>query len=106
MYVKVLSEYPHHLAEEVGKTYIEMRKKYPDDRSIAKPVVRAAVEAVDGMFRVTSFYKVKPGKLEESIDRAVERLLMFANIQGYKYTITVAYEAVEALKFIGMEAPE
>ena len=105
MYIKVVSKYPHHLASEVGKVYVEAMKAVPDDRSITKPVVQAAVEAVDGNFLVTHFAVIKPGKHQEAFDRASERMLHFAKLQGFGYTITFAYQVGEAMKFIGMESP-
>ncbi len=105
MYIKVVSRYPQHLASEVGKIYLEAMKQVPDDRSISKTVVRA-VEAVEGRFQATVFNQVKPGKLREAIDRANERMLIFTKVVGFEYSINVAYEMGEAMKFIGMEAPE
>jgi hypothetical protein len=106
MYIKIVSRYPQHLAVEVSKLYLEAMKKVPDDRSISKPAVRAAVEAADGKFLITAFYTAKPGKLREALDLANERMLIFTKIQGFEYSINVAYEVGEAMKFIGMEAPE
>ena len=105
MYVKTVSSYPQHLASEVGKLYLEAMNKVPVDRSISKIVVRA-VEAVEGRFQATVFTQVKPGKLREAIDHANERMIILTKIIGFEYSINVAYEIGEAMKFIGMAAPE
>jgi len=106
VYTKIISTYPQHLSEEVGKAYIEAMKKVPDDKSIAKPVIRAAVEATLEGFRVTAFNAVKPGKLREALDLASKRMLIFGKIEGFNYSINLAYNATEAMEFIGMQAPE
>ncbi len=106
VYIKVESIYPPHLADEVGKAFIDAMGKFPDDRTIYKPVVRAAVETTTDGFRVTAFYDVKPGKIRKALDLASNRMLIFAKLKGFKYAITTAYNDIEAMKFIGLAAPE
>lgn len=105
VYILVVSTYPPHLAEEVGKVYIEAMGKFPDDRAIAKPVVMAAVHTVPEGIQATSLSQVKPGKIREAFDLYSGRMLVFAKLKGFKYTIDVAYDAGEAMNMIGMTAP-
>ena len=106
VYIISVSTYPQHLSEEVGKTYIEAMKEVPTDRSISKPIIPAAVQTGPEGFKVTSISSIKEGKLKEALDRANKRMLIFAKLKGFRYTIEVAYDAVEAMGFLNMEAPE
>ena len=106
VYIISISTYPQHLADEVGKKYIEAMREIPTDRSLSKPVVSAAVQTGPEGFKVTSISSIKEGKLKEALDRANKRMLNFAKIKGFRYSIEVAYDAAEAMQFIGMEAPD
>jgi hypothetical protein len=102
VYIIVVSTYPPHLAQETGKVYIEAMGKFPDDRAIAKPVVMAAVHTVPEGIRATSISNVKPGKLREALDLYSGRMLVFARLEGFKYTIDVDYDGGEDMNLIGM----
>ncbi len=80
-------------------------QKYPDDRTISKPVVRSATWAVqEGMHSIT-ISSVQPGKVKEAMDIAHNRLLMVSAIEGFRYQINIAYDLVESMPLIGLTAP-
>ncbi|MFX1589549.1 MAG: hypothetical protein ACFFC1_15455 [Promethearchaeota archaeon] len=99
--------WPHGQSEKVGKVYLDAMKKYPDDKSISKPVLRSAIWAEkDGMFS-TTVSAIQPGKVKESIDLAMKRLLMMAEaIDEFKYEYHIAYDLVEGMPLVGLTAPE
>jgi hypothetical protein len=99
--------WPHGQSEKVGKVYLDVMKKYPDDKSIAKPVLRSAIWAVkDGMFSMT-VSAIQPGKVKEAMDLSSKRLLMLAEaIDGFKYEMHIAYDLVEGMPLVGLTAPE
>jgi len=82
-------------------------KKYPDDKSISKPILRSAIwNTMDGTFSMT-VSAIQPGKVKESMDLAMKRLLMLAEaIDGFKYEIHIAYDLVEGMPLIGLAAPD
>jgi hypothetical protein len=99
--------WPHGASSKVGKLYLEAMKKYPDDKSISKPILRSAIWNVkDGTFSMT-VSAIQPGKVKESMDLAMKRLLMLAEaIDGFKYEIHIAYDLVEGMPLIGLAAPD
>jgi hypothetical protein len=98
--------WPSGKSEQVGKRYLEAVKKYPDDRSISKPILRGAIWTTDeGMHSIT-VESVKPGKVKEAMDQATNQELMMATIEGWKYNIHIAYDLAEAMPLIGLKAPE
>ncbi len=99
--------WPHGQSEKVGKVYLDVMKKFPDDRTISKPILRSAIWAVkDAMFS-TTISSIQPGKVKESMDLAMKRLLMMSeSIDGFKYEINIAYDLVEGMPLIGLAAPE
>jgi hypothetical protein len=106
--VYIISEHwwPPGKSEEVGKLYLEAMQKFPDDKSIVKPVIQAAVWPVKkGMHSIT-VSSAQPGKVREAMDLSSNRLLLLANgIEGLRYSINVAYDLVEAMPFVGLKAP-
>ena len=105
--VYIVSEHwwPPGKSEEVGKLYLEAFQKFPDDTSISKPVVQAAVWAVKNGMHSLTISAVEPGKVKESMDLAYNRLLMLAAIDGFRYRINIAYNLIEAMPLIGLSAP-
>ena len=98
--------WPANKSAELGKLYLETVKKYPDDRSISKPIVRGAFWAIkEGMHSFT-IYSIKPGKVKEAMDHLTNQELMLSSIEGYKYQMNIAYDLVEAMPLVGLKAPE
>ena len=98
--------WPHGESEKVGKIYLDVMKKFPDDKSISKPILRSAIWAVkDGMFS-TTISAIQPRKVKESMNLAMKRLLMIAtSVDGFRYEIHIANDLVEGMPIIGLEAP-
>jgi len=99
--------WPHGQSEKVGKAYLDVMKKFPDDKSISKPVLRSAIWALkDGMYS-TTVSVIQQGKVKESMDLAMKRLLMVAeSVDGFKYEVHIAYDLVEGMPMVGLTAPE
>ncbi|MFX1426691.1 MAG: hypothetical protein ACFFBE_09585 [Promethearchaeota archaeon] len=106
--VYIITEHwwPPGKSEKVGKIYLEVMQKFPDDRSIVKPIIQSAVWPVaEGMHSIT-VGTVQPGKVKEAMDLSSNRLLMLANsIEGFRYKMDIAYDLVEAMPFVGLQAP-
>jgi hypothetical protein len=98
--------WPANKSAEVGKKYLEAMKKYPDDKSVEKPILRSAVwTTCEGMHSIT-VSSVLPGKVKEVMDIAYNRLLMLSIIEGYRFEIHVAYDLAEGMPLIGLSAPK
>ncbi len=100
------SWWPAGKSAEAGKLHLEVMKKYPEDRSIAKRESAAIWAVKEGMHSI-SIYSIKPGKVKEAMDIATNRALMEASsLEGLKYQINIAYDLVEAMPLVGLKAPE
>lgn len=98
--------WPANKAEEVGKKYLEALKKYPENRAISKPIVRSAIWTTnEGMHSIT-VNDIKPGKVKEAMDLATQTELVMSSIEGWRYSINIAYDLAEAMPLIGLKAPE
>ena len=98
--------WPPGKSEEVGKVFIEAYQQFPDDKSISKPIVQSAVWPAEQLMHSISVYSIQSGKVKEAMDIAYNRLLMFANaIEGWRYEINIAYDAVDAMSLIGLKPP-
>ncbi|NVM30664.1 MAG: hypothetical protein HWN65_17625 [Candidatus Helarchaeota archaeon] len=102
MYIVVRIRYPNDLAPEVGKKYLEVMQKYPDDPALGEPTVLAAVRSTQRGITVISMSKVKKGKTDEALAYAWKRMVEFNDIKGFRYTVETWLEVTEALKLIGM----
>ncbi len=101
------SWYPASQAEKAGKLFLEAMKKYPDDRSLGKPIIRAAVKMTKEGIHSIAISSVKEGKFKEANDIAINVSLMFAKgIERYKSSIDTYYDLAEAMPFVGLKAPE
>ena len=98
--------WPHGVSSKVGKVYLEVMKKFPDDKNISKPIVPSAIwNEKEGAFS-TTISAIQPGKTKEAMDLAMKRLLLLAeSIEGFKYEIHIAYDLVEGMPLVGLAAP-
>ncbi len=101
------SWYPASQAEKAGKSYLEALKKYPEDRSLGKPLVRAAVKMTKEGIHTIQIFSVKEGKIKEAMDQTINVALMSSKaIEEYKSSIDIFYDLAEAMPFVGLKAPE
>ena len=98
------SWFPANKSAEIGKIYLEVMKKYPDDRSISKVIARSINTEKEGIHTLV-ISAVKPGKVKEAMDITTNRLLMLSSIEGYQFQIYVAYELAEAMPLVRLQAP-
>ena len=102
MYLFTTSLYPNDKAKEAANMYIKAMAKYPPDVSLGTPIVPGAVLATSQGIKVIHIFDVKKGKLDDAMALAVNRMVMFYDIQGFRVTFETYLNLEEALKFIGM----
>jgi len=105
-YVMITTTFPTTKAREVAKVYLEVNKKYPTDKTLEKPIFQGAIKSGDEGIMTIGITEPKPGKMSEFLVRLQDSLVMYHDIEGYKYKIEVWYSVVEALGMLGMKAPE
>ncbi len=105
MYIVVESWWPAGKGADIGKGYLEVMKKFPDDKSIEKPIIRAAVWAEKKGMHSVVISSIKPGKVKEAMELWTNRGLMLSSIEGYVYITRIAYDLPEAMPFVGLAAP-
>ena len=102
MYIIITSLYPNDKAKEVAKMYLKCLEKYPVDNSVAAPVVPVAIRATHEGIRTIVISEVKKGKLDDAMATATNRLVMFHDIPGYRYSIQPFLTLEEGMKLIGL----
>lgn len=105
VYIVTNTWWPPNRSAEVGKTYLEAMNKFPEDRSLGTTTVPSATWAEKDGLRALAIFTVKPGKIKEAMDLHMNRLLLLATIEGYRFQVNVAYEVVESMPFVGLDAP-
>ena len=101
MYIIVTSTYPNDKAKEVANIYFKAMTKYPPDDSLGTPIVPVAIRATLQGIKVINISEVKKGRLEDAMAFAANRLAMFNDIEGYRYTIKTYMNLEEAMKTVG-----
>ncbi len=102
MYLKTTICYPHSQADEVGRKFLEVSEKMPDNESLGDIIARAAIKSRDGGIEVFSLVKINPGKMEDAINDTAQRMVEYRSIEGFNYTIDQYFEIEEGLALIGM----
>ena len=106
MLITVIAYYPPAQAENVGTKFIEVMSRYPDDPTVSEAILHGAVSATAEGLRVIGVLAVKDGKVREAMDLETRRMLAFArDIEGFRYSIDVAYDVMEAMQAIDMKSP-
>ena len=80
--------YPASEAEKAGKVYLEALKKYPEDRTLSKAILRSGVKIEKDGIHAISIYSTKEGKFKEAMDLAINRMLILGKeIKDIKMSI-------------------
>ena len=99
--------YPISQAENAGKAYIEAMKKFPADRSLAKPILKSGVKIEKDGIHAIAVSSIKEGKVKEVMDIGTKRLIVMSKgIEGFKTSMDIYYDLVEAMPIVGLSAPE
>jgi hypothetical protein len=96
--------YPSDIIDEVIKTYLDMVKKYPYDKSLGEEVVHGSIRTRDGI-KVLHIIDVKKGKLEKAVDFSNKRLAMFYGVDGYESKTQIYSTIEEGFDILGLKAP-
>ena len=97
---------PHKQAPKAGKLFIELMKKFPRDRTLAKTLLDNAVATKKDGYQIISAVEIKDGKLKEYTAYLNKSLIWAAeNLEGYKYEVEVLSSITEAMDVLGLESP-
>jgi len=100
------SYFPADKSEEVGKKYLEIRKKYPPDRSISKLILAVGVRVTPEGMKAIGISEVKEGKFNEFMKLLYEQVLLWSEIEGFRMDHEVFMSGAEALPLVGLKMPE
>ena len=106
VYVLSTVWFPPVKGEEVGKKFLEVVKKYPEDKSIGKTVLAGALMRTKYGIKGISIYEVKEGKLDVALERIGDILAIYSEIEGVNSRIDTMATLVESMDVVGLKAPE
>ena len=99
--------FPLNKAEEVAKKWVESIQEFRSEaRGLAKEVVPNAVKVTMDGIESIGVNEVKEGKLDEFLTALGKSMLVYHDIEGFKYRWEVRATVTEALGLLGMKAPE
>ena len=89
--------FPPENAADVGKRFLEIAP-VPDFMKLKGPYVKGRPDGIQAF----ELYELDNSKLAEGLDYVTNRCVAYFGIPNYRYEINVFFEAVEALKMIGL----
>ena len=99
--IMVTSWYPPNKATEVAKKYVEVMLKIPQE-SFEEPLVQGACKSDrDGIVSV-SINKITQGKYEEAFNLVVRRMVMFYEIEGFRFKLENFLTVEESAPLFGL----
>lgn len=98
--------FPPHKGEEVGKKFLEIAKKFPEDRSLGKLVLDGALMRTKYGIKAITISKVKEGKLDDALARINEVLALYSEIEGVNSRVDTMATLLESLDTVRLKVPE
>ena len=107
VHIMVTAWWPPHPAKgaEIAKKAYEAAKKFPADESLGTLLVQGFIGDKIGTKSI-AIWSVKEGKLEESLTRISDALLLYAEVEGFTSKIDLMRTIEEAWESVGMKPPE
>ncbi len=101
-YIVTHSWYPSHKIPEVVKRYFKVIEKFPHDETLSELVVPVSLKSTERGIASIGIELAKDGKLEEALNRRIQAMIMYHDIEGYEYSVEVQNTVGEALTLAGM----
>jgi hypothetical protein len=103
--IVIESWYPAKIAPLTGQRYIEAMQKYPPDESLGEialnPIFKVTKDGIHALYA----WKCKDDKVKDSILTLSKMMFMFADLEGYQYSMDTYVDLTEAYATIGAKAP-
>ena len=101
-YIITRAWYPDHLADQVGKKYLELVEKYPSDESLLKTLVPVAVTATKNGIETISIEEVEKQKLGDALELEIRFMTGYREIEGFHYEVRIWSTLEEGMQNIGL----
>ncbi|TES93716.1 MAG: hypothetical protein E3J90_14210 [Promethearchaeota archaeon] len=98
--------FPPHKGEEVGKKFLEIMKKFPEDRSLGKTVLDGALMRTKYGIKAITISEVREGKLDDGLARINEILALYSEIEGVNTRVDTMATLVESMEMVGLKPPK
>jgi hypothetical protein len=106
VYIVIEAWYPAKIAPLAGRKYIEVMQKFPWDESLGKMVLPPIQRATKDGIHAISAYECKDDKVKHVIMALGKAMLMYAELEGYHYSMDTYIDLTEAYSLIGMKGPQ
>jgi hypothetical protein len=106
VFIAIEAWYPAKIARLVAQKYLEVTQKYPGNKSLGEMVFGPIQKATKDGIHVLSGWECKDDKIKDSVMALGKAMLMYAEIEGYHYSMDTYIDAIEAYSMIGMKGPQ
>ena len=106
VFIVIQAWYPAKIARLVAQKYLEVTEKYPPDKSLGEMVFGPILKPTKDGIHVISGWECKDDKIKDSVMALGKAMLMYAEIEGYHFSMDTYIDAIEAYTMIGMKGPQ
>ena len=106
VFVVVQSWYPAKVVQLVAQKYIEVMQKYPPNESSGEMVLAPIQTATKDGIHVIMAWECKDDKIKQSLMALAKAQFMYADIEGYQWSMDTYVDVIEAYSIIGMKGPK
>jgi hypothetical protein len=106
VFIVIQAWYPAKVVRLVAQKYLEVMQKYPPDESLGEMVLAPVQTATKDGIHVIIGWECKDGKIKDSLMMLGKAQLMYADIEGYQWSMDTYVDVIEAYSMIGMKGPQ
>jgi hypothetical protein len=105
VFIVVQAWYPAKVVQLVAQKYLEVTQKYPPEslgETVFGPILNATKEGI----HVIMAWECKDDKIKDSVMALGKVQFMYADIEGYQWSMDTYVDVVEAYSMIDMKGPK
>ena len=99
MIIMTQASFPPSRSKELGKAFQDL-PEMPDYITMRGPYIQGSEKKG---IRSVAIYEIDNSRLAEALEHVGNRMVPYFGVEGFRYTIEVWYETLEALKMVGLE---
>ena len=103
VYIEVKAFYPPQEGGEIGKLFIEVLQKFPEDENMLKRIL-TMVRARKNVNEAITIYEIVDGKYKEALVWIGTMMQEYMVSENFSYEANTYLNAAEALPIVGLSA--
>jgi hypothetical protein len=106
VFIVIEAWYPAKISRLVAQKYFEVAQKYPHDKSLGKMVFGPIFQPTKDGWHVIKGWECKDDKIKDSLIELGKHELMYAETEGFQFSIDTYVDITEGASIIGVKMPQ